>query len=68
MLIIHIICGVACIVIMTKSINIPNSFDVFDIFMFTLLGPLLLLSYSFCIFYTWVDKLKNKKHERTTKI
>lgn len=66
----HFGCGAAIMTLMFKGNPIKQDFNIFEILICILFGPILILTYVFCWIYLWiyerVNKRKEQKNERTS--
>lgn len=63
----HIICGAICMFLIFKANPIKLEFNIFEILLFVIVGPLLIIIWVVCNLCLLIYS-KLKKHERTTKI
>lgn len=63
----HIICGAICIFLIFKANPIKLDFNIFEILLFVIIGPLLVIIWTVSNFCLLIYN-KFKSHERTTKI
>lgn len=67
-IILHFGCGAALMTLMFKGNPIKQDFNIFEIIICILFGPILILTYVFCLLYLWIyntiDKIKKRKNER----
>lgn len=68
LVLLHFICGVYCINALYKSNSIVKEFDIIDILLFILLGPILLIICGIICCSLWITTKINKQHERKTQI
>lgn len=66
-IILHIIFGVICMFLIFKANPIKLEFNIFEILLFIIVGPLLMIIWTVCNFCLFIDS-KLKKDEKTTKI
>lgn len=65
----HFGCGAAIMTLIFKNNPIKQDFDIFEIIILTLLGPILILIYLFCWVYLWIiNCIKKVNNERKTKV
>lgn len=63
----HIICGAICIFLIFKADPIKLEFNIFEILLFVIIGPLLIIIWTICNLCLLIYS-KFKKYERKTKI
>lgn len=69
-ILLHFGCGAAVMTLMFHGNPIKQDFNIFEILVCILFGPILILTYVFCWIYLWiyerVNKRKEQKNERTS--
>lgn len=69
-ILLHFGCGAAVMTLMFHGNPIKQDFNIFEILVCILLGPIFILIYAFCWFYLWlhdtIKKRKEQKDERTS--
>lgn len=63
----HIICGAICMFLIFKANPIKLEFNIFEILLFVIVGPLLIIIWAVCNLCLLIYS-KFQSHERTTKI
>lgn len=68
LVLLHFICGVYCINALYQSNSVVKDFDIIDILLFILLGPILLIVWGIIYLSLWIITKINKQYERKTQI